>query len=181
MTPSGDGAIEFASEPGAESGGALAWKILIADDDRAVHAVMRLALADVTVGGRALEFRDAYGGGEACRILRDDIDIALVLMDLVMEGERSGIEAARAIRGPLGNARVRIVLCTGDIQTELRAGTMAELDLTECWQKTELTARRLSAIVHNALGRYGASAAPRQGSRRATTGTFPCMVPQPAA
>jgi len=45
-----DDAIEFASEPSADpSSGAPAWKILIADDDKAVHAVVRLALANLTV------------------------------------------------------------------------------------------------------------------------------------
>lgn len=168
----GDDAIEFANEPNRDASGASAWKILIADDDKAVHAVVRLALANLTVAGRPMQFRDAYHGEQACRVLSGDADIALVLMDLAMEGERSGLEAARVIREAMGNRRVRIVLCTGEIEPALRAGTMAQLDLNDCWQKTELTAHNLAAIVQAAIKTYGARPESNRSARRYVTGTF---------
>lgn len=168
-----DDAIEFASEgPGDASDGPPAWKILIADDDEAVHAVVRLALADVTIAGRRLQFRTARGGQEACRAIGGEEDIAVILMDLTMEHERSGLEAARVIRGPMGNSRVRIVLCTGQIEPELRAGTLQQLDLAACWQKTELTAHNLAAIVQAAIRSYGARPEPARSTRRYATGMF---------
>jgi CheY-like chemotaxis protein len=168
-----DDAIEFASEPNADtSSGAPAWKILIADDDKAVHSVVRLALANLTVARRPMQFRDAYHGEEVCRVLSGDADIALILMDLAMEGPRSGLEAARVIREAMGNRRVRIVLCTGEIEPELRAGTMAQLDLNDCWQKTELTAHNLAAIVQAALRTYGARPESNRSACRYVTGTF---------
>jgi hypothetical protein len=73
-----------------------------------------------------------------------------------MERARSGLEAAALIRETIGDQRVRIVLCTGNRQPVLRAGTMEHLDLSECWQKSDLTARRLAAIVTAAIGDYRA-------------------------
>lgn len=176
MTCNND-AIAFASEaPEGESGSALAWKILIADDDKSVHSVIRLALEGVTVAGRPLEFRDAYDGQEACRAVSANDEIALVLMDLAMEHERSGLAAARVIRGPMGNSRVRIVLCTGGIEPALRAGTMEQLGLEACWQKTELTAHNLAVIVQAAINGYGARPASGRSAGRYVTGTFQIMA-----
>lgn len=172
MTPSGDGGIDFADDVRAPESEAPAWKILIADDNRSVHEVLRLALGALTVAGRWLEFRDAYDGEQACRHVYEDAEIALVLMDLTMGGERGGIEAAQAIRGQIGNRRIRIVLCTGDLEPALRPGTVEQLDLSACWQKTDLTARRLRTIVESALERYAASSAPTSGPVRVKTGTF---------
>ena len=35
------------------------WKILIVDDDQEIHAVTKMALADVVICGRQLEFHNA--------------------------------------------------------------------------------------------------------------------------
>jgi len=159
MLPGGGGEFnQFADDaPSAP------WKVLIADDDPAVHDVIKLALSDVEFHGQPLEFRDAYAARDACRIVREEDDIALVLLDLAMERERSGLEAAALIRETIGNQRVRIVLCTGNLQPVLRAGTMEQLDLSECWQKSDLTARRLAEIVATAVEGYRAGKRGGQG------------------
>jgi CheY-like chemotaxis protein len=175
MTSIGDEAIEFADEGDESASSGASWKILIVDDDRSVHAVIKLALAGLKIDGRGLEFLDAYDGREACRIVRDDDGIALILLDLSMEGERSGLEAARLIRETIGDRRVRIVLCTGDLEPVLRAGTIEQLDLSECWQKSDLTARRLSAIVNAAIGGYGGREASRRSGKRPKTVTLACV------
>ena len=174
MNTSGDG-IRFADEAGQGNregnGGDLpAWKVLIADGDVMVHAALRLALAGARVAGYPLEFRDAYDSEQACQIMREEPDVAVVLMDLGMERERAGLEAAQFIRERLGNRRARIVLCTGDIEPALRAGTMQALDISDCWQKTELTARRLGVILRAAIGALQGQ--PYEDARKARTGTF---------
>src|SRR5437868_4903216 len=89
------------------------WRVLIVDDDVDVHAVTRLALRNVSFKGRELELFSAYSGREAYDILRDTPDIALVLLDVVMETDDAGLILARRIREELHNAIVRVVLRTG--------------------------------------------------------------------
>ena len=89
------------------------WRVLIVDDDVDVHAVTRLALRNVSFKGRELELFSAYSGREAYDILRDTPDIALVLLDVVMETDDAGLLLARRIREELHNAIVRVVLRTG--------------------------------------------------------------------
>lgn len=82
------------------------WRVLIVDDDVDVHAVTRLALRNVSFKGRELELFSAYSGREAYDILRDTPDIALVLLDVVMETDDAGLLLARRIREELHNAIV---------------------------------------------------------------------------
>ena len=77
------------------------WRVLIVDDDVDVHAVTRLALRNVSFKGRELELFSAYSGAEGFQILRDTSDIALVLLDVVMETDDAGLILARRIREEL--------------------------------------------------------------------------------
>lgn len=85
------------------------WKILIVDDDQEIHAVTKMALADVIISGRQLEFFHAYSGSEALDRLTEHDDIAMVLLDVVMETDDAGLKVAQAIREQL--AMMRSGLC----------------------------------------------------------------------
>ena len=89
------------------------WRVLVVDDDPDVHAVTRLALRNVSFKGRELELFSAHSGAEGYRLLSETADIALVLLDVVMETEDAGLVLARRIREELGNHTVRVVLRTG--------------------------------------------------------------------
>src|SRR3954470_14956410 len=108
---------EEAEVPGVPAGqGSLdqrLWRVLIVDDDVDVHAVTRLALRNVSFKSRELELFSAYTGEEGFRVLRDTPDIALVLLDVVMESDDAGLLLARRIREELDNQIVRVVLRTG--------------------------------------------------------------------
>src|SRR5690554_1186340 len=59
------------------------WRVLIADDDREIHTVTKLALSGILIEGRPLEFLNAYSAEETIEILRNENDIAVVLLDVV--------------------------------------------------------------------------------------------------
>jgi len=46
------------------------WLVLIVDDDPEIHSVTQLALSDLIVLGRRLEYLHAYSGKDACRLNR---------------------------------------------------------------------------------------------------------------
>ena len=89
------------------------WKVLIVDDEPEVHAITKLALNDFTLNGRALTFMSAFDGEEAKRVLREHSDIAVVLLDVVMESDDAGLKVADYIRNDLENHFTRIILRTG--------------------------------------------------------------------
>ena len=69
------------------------WNILIVDDDEEIHTVTRLALSDLEVHDRKLNFLHAYSGHEAKSTLEQyGSDVAIILLDVVMESDHAGLE-----------------------------------------------------------------------------------------
>jgi response regulator RpfG family c-di-GMP phosphodiesterase len=130
------------------------WRVLIVDDDVDVHAVTRLALRNVSFKGRELELFSAYSGQEAYQILRETTDIALVLLDVVMETDDAGLILARRIREELNNHIVRVVLRTGQPGQAPEQRVIIEYDINDYKAKTELTTQKLFTTVISALRAY---------------------------
>lgn len=139
------------------------WLILIVDDDLDVHAVTRLALHKVRYKNRPLKFLSAYSRQEAYGMLRDTQDIALVLLDVVMETDDAGLSLARQIRGELNNQIVRVVLRTGQPGQAPEQSVVMEYDINDYKSKTELTAQKLFTSVVSSLRAYESLVAAERG------------------
>ena len=150
----GDDALRFKDDAGAPAPEGAPWKVLVVDDDEEVHAVTRLALTDFRAHGRALHFLHAYTGDEAVRIMGEQADVAVILMDVVMETEHAGLEAVEAIRKDLNNRRVRIVVRTGQPGQAPEAEVVSKFDINGYKRKTELTTRELHAVILEGIARY---------------------------
>ena len=131
-----------------------AWKVLIVDDEEEIHVVTRLALHDFSFGGRHLEFLSAYSGTEARTMIRENPDIAIILLDVVMETDSAGLEVAQFIRQELGNHFVRIVLRTGQPGLAPERRVLKVYDINDYRAKTELTQDRLFSVIYTALASY---------------------------
>ncbi|QPF75445.1 DUF3369 domain-containing protein [Roseateles sp. DAIF2] len=130
------------------------WVVMIVDDDPAVHEVTQLVMADFEFAGRRLHFLDAYSGLEARELLASRQDIALVLLDVVMESEHAGLDLARHIREELDNHHVRIVLRTGQPGQAPEEHVIKSYDINDYKEKTELTKRKLITVFYSALRSY---------------------------
>ena len=153
MNNNNDELLSFADElpPDPEQDSIQPWKILVVDDEEEVHRVTRLALGDITVHGRPLLFIDAYSGKESVEIMRNQPDIAMVLMDVVMETEHAGLDAVQAIRHELRNRFVRIVLRTGQPGQAPEHEVVRRFDINDYKEKTELTTTKLYTLLHTGL------------------------------
>ena len=77
----------FFAEEGEEVGtvSALPWRILVVDDDQDVHEATVLALRGLEILGRPMQFLHARSASEALDCLHHETDIAVILLDVVME------------------------------------------------------------------------------------------------
>jgi response regulator RpfG family c-di-GMP phosphodiesterase len=130
------------------------WKILIVDDEDEIHAITRLVFDNFQFEERSLEFLSAYSGAESKALLREHPDIALVLLDVVMEEETSGLEVAKFIREDLGYMFMRIVLRTGQPGQAPEREVTAKYDINDYKEKTELTVPKLFTTVLGSLRAY---------------------------
>ena len=142
-------------EPVVGSPQALAsWQVMIVDDEPAVHEVTRLVMSGFTFDGKGLSFIDCYSAGEAVAVLAARKDIALILLDVVMETDTAGLELARYIREELHNSNVRIVLRTGQPGQAPEEQVIKTYDINDYKEKTDLTHGKLVTVFYASLRAY---------------------------
>ena len=127
------------------------WKVLIVDDDPEIHSVTQLALSDLVVLDRRLEYLHAYSGQDACQLIEDNTDIVLVLLDVVMETDDAGLNVVKHIRETLKRQDIRIVLRTGQPGYAPEESVIKDYDINDYKTKTELTRRKLVTTVYAAI------------------------------
>lgn len=143
--------IEDTAEP-ADSG--AAWPILIVDDDPEVHASTRFALSGVQLLGRRLALSYANSSQQALEHLREHPEVAVVLLDVVMERADSGLQLVGQIREALGMHEVRIILRTGQPGYAPELEVFSRYDINDYRTKSELTRTRLLTSLCAALRAY---------------------------
>ncbi|GLX78947.1 diguanylate cyclase [Thalassotalea insulae] len=137
-----------------EDSGGDTWKVLIVDDDPEIHSVTQLALSDLVVLGKRLEYLHAYSGRDACQLIEQHLDIVLVLLDVVMETDDAGLNVVKHIRETLLRQDIRIVLRTGQPGYAPEESVIKDYDINDYKTKTELTRRKLVTTVYAAIRSY---------------------------
>ncbi len=130
------------------------WRILIVDDDSDVHKATELAMQGLTVEGQPLAFLHASSAAQARQLLASEADLAVVLLDVVMESEDAGLQLVRHIREELGLQALRIVLRTGQPGYAPEIETVQAYDINDYKTKSELTRTRLYTVLTAAVRSY---------------------------
>jgi diguanylate cyclase len=158
-TPPGaaqDDDLVFADETPADApvkdGGA--WRVLIVDDDADVHSTTTFALGSLEMHGRPLEFLHAYSAADAMDVLAREHDIAVILLDVVMEQADAGLQLVRHVRDTLGRHDVRIILRTGQPGYAPEMDAIRGYDINDYRTKSELTRTKLYTSVAAAIRAY---------------------------
>ncbi|HEY9827179.1 MAG TPA: diguanylate cyclase [Stenomitos sp.] len=131
------------------------WNIAIVDDEPSVHRATELALRNFTFEGKSLAFYSAYSGEEGKHLLSaQHPQIALVLLDVVMETHDAGLRVAQFIREELDNRQVRIILRTGQPGEAPEESVILNYDINDYKLKVELTRQRLITSTVSSLRAY---------------------------
>jgi CheY-like chemotaxis protein len=141
-------ADDFDSSPAVDE---RPWKILVIDDDQDVHNVTRLVLMGFSYKDRGLQLIHGYSGAEACRLLEQHPDTAVILLDVIMETDNAGLEAVQYIRENLHNHRVRIILRTGQAGSAPAHKVARLYDINDYLEKSRATIEYLEETLVNSL------------------------------
>jgi diguanylate cyclase (GGDEF)-like protein len=155
-----------------------AWRVLIVDDDADVHSTTTFALGALEVHGRPLEFVHAYSAEQARALLAGEGELAVVLLDVVMEQADAGLHLVRHIRETLGRTDVRIILRTGQPGYAPEMDAIRGYDINDYRAKSELTRTKLYTAVAAAIRSYEqirALQASRAGLERVVTANTELM------
>jgi response regulator RpfG family c-di-GMP phosphodiesterase len=132
----------------------IPWCVLLVDDDAEVHSVTRLALRNFEFQGRPLDLASAYSGAQGQQIFEARSDIALAIVDVVMESEHAGLDLVRYVRQTLGNRRTRLVMRTGQPGQAPEDKVIRDYEIDDYKEKTELTLQKLRTLLYSKLRAY---------------------------
>jgi len=130
------------------------WKVVIVDDDPEVHNITRLSLSDFKFEGKEIKFVNLYSGSEAQDYFLTNDDVALVLLDVVMESDDAGLKVADYLRKELQNSYTRIVLRTGQPGSAPEHSIFQNYDIDGYIAKTNMTVNVLKQSMYIALRSY---------------------------
>lgn len=130
------------------------WKILIVDDEPDVHTVTKLALNGLLIEERPMQFYSALSAAEALVVLQQVTDIAVALVDVVMENDEAGLTLVQQIRDDLHNHSIRLILRTGQPGFAPEIDTIRKYDINDYKTKPELTRVRLFTSITIAIRSY---------------------------
>ena len=141
-------------EPEQTDADGAAWKLLIVDDDVEVHEATRFAIHNMRIAGRPLQLINAHSATEAAGILEAEREIAVILLDVVMESPNAGLDLVQRIRHELGLTDVRIILRTGQPGHAPELKVIRDYDINDYKTKAELTHTRLVTALIAAIRSY---------------------------
>ena len=130
------------------------WHVLIVDDEEDVHAVTKLVLDQLEYNGRRVNLHHAYSAQQAKEFLDHTPDVALIILDVVMESDDAGLRLVEHIRHERKNKVVRIVLRTGQPGQAPERRVIRDYDINDYKSKTEFTATKLYTTTLTALRAY---------------------------
>ncbi|MBF0124622.1 MAG: DUF3369 domain-containing protein [Magnetococcales bacterium] len=127
---------------------------MIVDDEPDIHHLTTLVLKNFTFDTRPVELIHGYSGNDARRLMREHSDVAMILLDVVMETDQEGLGVVRYIREELDNSFVRIILRTGQPGYAPESRVIADYDIDGYKDKVNLSDQELITSVTTGLRSY---------------------------
>jgi len=130
------------------------YKLLVVDDDQSIHDITNMALKSMQFSDFELEVYSAYSAPEARIILEQNSDIALALIDVVMDTPEAGLELVNHIRNDLQNKLIRLIIRTGQANDFPQMHVIQHYDINDFKEKTELTLERLYTTIRTSIKQF---------------------------
>ena len=111
------------------------------------------SLQGLQVCNRSLSFSHAYSAQQAIALLKHE-SFAVILLDVVMETETSGLDLINTIRTDLNLQSLQIILRTGQPGYAPEIETIAKYDINDYRAKSELTREQLFTSIASSIRAY---------------------------
>jgi len=130
------------------------WVVAIIDDDEQVHHITKMVLKSFQFDNKKLHFISAYSAQEGFELFKTNKQIAVCLLDVVMESDHAGLNLVKQIREEMKNRFTRIVLRTGQPGQAPEEKVIANYDINDYKEKNELTIDKLHTVMYSCLRAY---------------------------
>lgn len=131
-----------------------AYLVLVVDDDEYVQQLTRMVLKGFAFEDSPISLASAMSAQDAIAYLDSHKNVAVALVDVVMETDNAGLELVNHIRNNLQNNEVRILIRTGQPGAAPEESVFQDYDINDYLSKTDLSAHKLRMALLNALRSY---------------------------
>ncbi len=145
---------EAATDSPQELSKAEPWVVLLVDDEPEVHAVTQMSLRNFEFLGRPVELLSAHSKNQGFDVYRQHPEIALALIDVVMETDQAGLELVELLRREFPNRNTRLVLRTGQPGQAPEDRVIRDYEIDGYYEKTEMTVQKLRSLLYTSLRSY---------------------------
>ena len=128
--------------------------VLVVDDDEYVHQLTKMVLRGFSFEDSPIRLASAMSGKEAIEYLSKHDNVAVALVDVVMETDHAGLDLVNYIRNDSNNNEIRLIVRTGQPGAAPEESVFRDYDVNDYLSKTELTAHKLRMALLNALRSY---------------------------
>ncbi len=128
--------------------------VLVVDDDEYVHQLTKMVLRGFTFENCPIRLASAMSAKEAISYMEAHDNVAVALVDVVMETDNAGLELVNHIRNNFNNNEVRLLIRTGQPGAAPEESVFQDYDINDYLSKTDLTAHKLRMTLLNALRSY---------------------------
>ncbi len=125
-----------------------AWKLLVVDDEESVIYSISALLEGFRFLNRPIVILEANSVKDAIELIECHQDIAVALLDVIMEEEDSGLQIVRHIRST--NSDMRIILRTGHTKLS-KLQTLLDYDIDGYLEKGKLGVDDIKSVLVTAL------------------------------
>ncbi len=130
------------------------FKVMVVDDDLDVIQVTELSLQTFKFENRKIEIISCESAKEAKKLIKEHSDTALILLDVVMEEDDSGLKLVNYIREELGNREVRIIIRTAWPGLAPEDEVIKGYEVDNYQNKEDITIKRLFNFMSLGLRSY---------------------------
>lgn len=128
--------------------------VLVVDDDEYVHQLTKMVLRGFEFDGQPIRLASAMSAQEAKDYLKQHDNVAVALVDVVMETDNAGLELVNHIRNEYNNNEIRLLIRTGQPGAAPEESVFQDYDINDYLSKTDITAHKLRMALLNALRSY---------------------------
>jgi len=150
-SPPEDDALDIVDDLHRAAAPERSWRVLVVDDEPDVVQATLFALRDERIDGRPLSLLTAGTAAEAELLIQADAEIAVLLLDVVMESADAGLRLVERVRALPGRQALRIILRTGQAGYAPELEVIRRYDINDYKTKAELTQLRLLTCLTVAI------------------------------
>lgn len=129
------------------------FKILVVDDSELFHKLIDGIFSEIDILGKKVEIESCYSYKEFLEYYVPD-KYAIVITDLVMEENDSGIKVINHIRHELNDSKTRIVLMTANPEKVPRDLLIRDFDVNAYFEKNDIREFNFRLTVQSLLKAY---------------------------